>query len=111
MAASWWVLILIATIVSGGDSTTSDAGFEGAVVGVLAMANVGATIIAVRNKLTGGRLLVITGLAFSVSAFFVAGRNQALAMAVSGGPFLVAGLMHLRQRLEQSVGAIVNRVA
>ena len=94
-AASWWVLILIATIVSGGASATTDAGFEGAVVGVLAAANVAATIIAFRNQITGGRLLVVAGLAFSASAIFLAGRNHLLAMAVSGGPFIVAGLIYL----------------
>ncbi len=94
IASAWWVLILIASLVSGGDSAASDAGIEGAVVGLLAAANIAGTVLAFRNRLTGSRLLLLAGLAFSVSALFMAGRNQLLAMIVSGGPFIAAGLLY-----------------
>lgn len=95
IAAAWWVLILIATLVSGGDSAASDAGVEGAIVGLVAGANIAGTLLAVRRPLAGGRLLLTAGIAFSLSALFMAGRNHLPAMAVSGGPFIAAGLLYL----------------
>jgi len=43
----------------------------------------------------GGMLLVICSIAHSTFAFFSAGHNKALAVVISGGPFLVIGILFL----------------
>lgn len=50
-------------------------------------------LIAWRHEAIGGMLLLVCGVAHSTFACFAAGRNIALAMAISGGPFLVLGVL------------------
>ena len=72
-----------------------DALAEGIAVTILAIANILGVVLAFRRERLGGMVLVATGLAFSIFAIFSAGRNHALAAAVSGGPFIVSGVLFL----------------
>lgn len=52
----------------------------------------------------GGVILVTCGIAHSTFAFIVSGHNKGLAMLVSGGPFLLVGVLFLSswQRVRRS---------
>ena len=96
LAAVMWLLPLVGELI-GGDSA-GDSGGDGTVaesvgVGLLATANVVAIVVAFRRPLLGGRLLLVTGTLFSVFAFITAGRNEWLAVGVSGAPFLLSGAL------------------
>ena len=43
----------------------------------------------------GGTILVICAVAHSTFAYIVAGHNKGLAMLISGGPFLLIGILFL----------------
>ena len=89
LAATLWLLPLVAGLI-GGDPNSDGNIAEGIGVGVLAVANIVAVAIAWRRPALGGRLLLVTGALFCVFAFVTAGRNEWLAVAVSGGPFLLS---------------------
>ena len=52
-------------------------------------------VIAWINEKIGGTVLILAGIGFSVFAYFSAGRNQILAMSVSGVPFIICGILFL----------------
>jgi hypothetical protein len=94
LAATLWLLPLVGALL-GGDPNSDGHVAEGIGVGVLAVANIVAVAIAWRHPALGGRLLLITGALFCVFAFVTAGRNEWLAVGVSGGPFLLSGTLFL----------------
>ena len=52
-------------------------------------------VIAWINEKIGGTVLILAGIGFSTFAYFSAGRNQILAMSVSGVPFIICGILFL----------------
>jgi len=65
-------------------------------------------LIAWRREGIGGAILVIYAVMFSTFAYFSAGRNKGFAMLVSGGPFLLIGILFLatwRRSRQRSVSS------
>jgi hypothetical protein len=94
LAATLWLAPLVGALI--GEDPNSDGNVaESLGVGVLAAANIVAVAIAWRHPALGGRLLLVTGALFAVFALITAGRNEWLAVAVSGGPFLLSGLLFI----------------
>jgi hypothetical protein len=91
-AAVLWLLPLAGALI-GGDPNSDGNIAEGVGVSVLAIANIVAVAIAWRHPVLGGRLLLVTGALFCMFASVTAGRNEWLAVAVSGGPFLLSGTL------------------
>lgn len=89
--SGFWLLVGI--LESSGEQEPFTWESTGVVFFIIAMA--AATVFAWRNARRGGWLLVILAALFSTFALFSAGRNHAFAMLVSGGPFLVSGLLFL----------------
>ncbi|MDY7106564.1 MAG: hypothetical protein S0880_35765, partial [Actinomycetota bacterium] len=96
-AALLWAAPLLGAIFGAGEGEGGDGGTVVEVVGVivLSLANIAAVVVALRRARPGGWLLVGTGSCFVVFALATAGRNQLLAAAFSGGPFLLAGVLLL----------------
>ncbi len=95
LAAAFWVVFgLIAhgvgDLISGVPLT-----LEGALLGALVIFAVVGVIIAWWKEGIGGTIMVMRGIDLCIFAYVTAGRNRGFAMAVSGGPFLVAGLLFL----------------
>lgn len=93
LAAALWTVPLVATLLGADDPGTDGPGTEGVGVGILAVANIAAVAIAWHNPRLGGLLLLGTGAVFAAFAIVTAARNHWLAVAVSGGPFLLAGVL------------------
>ena len=92
LAAATWVLPLVGALVSG-DHTEDGSLAESIGIGLLAGANIAGVVVAFRRPRIGGRLLLVSGVLFSLFALVAAGRNEAFAAAVSGGPFIVSGVL------------------
>ena len=98
VAAGFWVLVMVGSALGGdgGESVDEDSVVV-ETIGVVSLALMNAAAVAVawwRPRL-GGKLLLATGLALVVFALWSAGRNQLLAAATSGGPFVLAGTLFL----------------
>jgi len=87
-----WLLPLIGALVTG-DTTEDGSLAESIGIGVLAGANIVGVAVAFRRPRLGGRLLLLSGALFSLFALATAGRNEVFAAAVSGGPFIVSGVL------------------
>jgi prepilin signal peptidase PulO-like enzyme (type II secretory pathway) len=92
LAAAMWLLPLVGSLVTG-DHTDEGTLAESVGVAVLAGANIVGVLVAFRHPRIGGRLLLVSGVLFSLFALVTAGRNEAFAAAVSGGPFIVSGAL------------------
>ncbi len=95
VAAGFWVLALVGSLIAEESVGEADARSESVAIVVLVLLNVVGVAVAFRRERLGGALVVATGTAFSLFALASAGHNHALAMLVSGGPFLVSGLLFL----------------
>jgi hypothetical protein len=89
--AAYWLFIGIIGAVSGREPWT----LESAMIASFIIVLVAAVITAWWREGVGGTILVVCGAAFSTFAYFTAGHNQAIAVLVSGAPFLVAGVLFL----------------
>ena len=92
-AAALWAGPGAANVLGG--EVPVDHAAEAVGLAVLVLANAGGVVLAFFNERRGGLLLVVAGPALSVFAYFVAGRNEVLTAVLSGGPFLISGLLSL----------------
>ncbi|RMF69345.1 MAG: hypothetical protein D6743_01960 [Calditrichaeota bacterium] len=91
LAAASWLFVIIAGAVAKEEPWTS----ESTVLTVLGAASALGVLIAWRKEGLGGLLLVACGIAGNIFGWIAAGRNKAVAMLVTGGPFVVAGLLFI----------------
>jgi hypothetical protein len=91
LSSAWWLFIGIAEAIFGREPWP----LEGAMLSVLAGANAVGVAIAWWRERIGGTVLVIAGTALCAFAYVTAGHNKGFAVLVSGGPFLVTGILFL----------------
>lgn len=87
----FWLFVMVMGAIDEGLALNS----ENAIMLVLILASTIAFIVAWWSERLGGILLLIVGLAHCIFAYFAAGRNKALAISVSGVPFLLLGALFL----------------
>ncbi|MBA7634240.1 MAG: hypothetical protein KAV97_03135 [Actinomycetia bacterium] len=98
ISGAFWVLALtLSTIMESrlGVEPTPEAKLEGTILGCLVAVVVIGVIIAWFREGIGGLIVVIGGIVLSIFAYITAGHNKVLAMASSGIPFLIAGILFL----------------
>jgi hypothetical protein len=52
-------------------------------------------LVAWKIERIGGLITLLFGIAHSIFALFASGHNHVLAMLISGGPFIVVGILFL----------------
>jgi len=98
LAAVFWPLALLASAIAETLGGALAGAREGAMLAALVIVAVVGVVIAWRREAIGGAIAVIAGVALCIFAYVTAGFNQGFAMAVSGGPFLLAGVLFLASR-------------
>lgn len=107
-----WLFILVASLVSEPDPAIEeeDATVEGVVLAVLGLAAIAGFVLSLRRPLAGGVLTLVAGCLLCVFAVITAGRNQWLAVLVSGVPWIVVGGLVLPGRRRRADPPSVRRV-
>ena len=101
-ATLFWLFVLSASVFVEEAGGTSIEGWF--LLGLIMAAAAGSVVMYLRQG-TGSVVVLIAGVALAVFAVVTAGRNQLLAVLVSGFPFIVAGLLGLiADRGEASAG-------
>jgi hypothetical protein len=90
LAASWWFVGIAGALYEREPWT-----LESAIMAGFMITSALGVLIAWRREGIGGAILVIYAVTFSTFAYFSAGRNKGFAMLVSGGPFLLVGILFL----------------
>jgi hypothetical protein len=100
LAGLWWLVSGVGHLVAGEAPWTAEGALLGALI-VACLAGVGLAWWRVR---LGGVVLAVAGVALCVFAYLSAGRNQWVAVLVSGAPFALSGVLLLlskRQKAKQ----------
>lgn len=95
IAALLWLFVIIAQVVIGLQKGQDVFTLEGSLLGILILVNAVGTVLAWWKPVIGANAILAGGLALSVFALISAGRNHAVAVLVSGAPFLLAGILIL----------------
>lgn len=95
LAAVFWVLALGSSLIYELTTGIFQISVEGATLGALVAVSALGVALAWRWEKIGGALLTISGVALAVFAWITAGHNRLFAVAISGLPFLIAGLLFL----------------
>jgi len=91
LTTALWLLMVIGYAVDGTEPWT----WESTVIMVLIIASTLGFVTAWWREWVGGVVLVTCAIAHSTFACFAAGHNHAFAMLISGGPYLVIGILFL----------------
>ena len=91
IVALFWIIMIVAAAIAGSSSLT----FEGFFIAVMVIGNTAGVILSWTEERRGGIITLLFGIAFCIFALISAGRNHLLAMLVSGGPFIVVGILFL----------------
>jgi len=89
------LLIGIAEVIWGHTPPSPEASRQGAMLAGLVIFAVLGVLIAWWREGVGGTVVVIGAIALGTFAYVTAGRNKVWAMLITGGPFLVAGILFL----------------
>ena len=86
-----WLIIIVGEVVAEPlPSTFESRMMAGLIVGCIII-----TVLAWWREALGGILLVVCAIALSTFAYLAAGNNRLMACLVSGGPFLLSGILFL----------------
>jgi hypothetical protein len=92
ISAAFWLFIAFAH----GVTPISQMELVNIVMAVFIMGSAIGVFVSWINERIGGVITLLFGIAHSTFALIEAGHNQGLAMLISGGPFILAGLLFLR---------------
>lgn len=95
LAGAFWLLSLIASLIVELIEGHGPWSPEGAMLMGLVIFVALGVLIAWRREGIGGLVAVIGAIALCIFAYVTAGHNKGFAMLISGGPFLVAGILFL----------------
>lgn len=91
-----WLFLLAVSIFSENADPRLEWSLEGILLILLILSSVAGLLLSLKNTAAGGRMLVISSLFLSIFAYFAAGHNRLFAVACSGLPFLLVGLLLLQ---------------
>ncbi len=91
IAAAVWLFVMVMQVVVGLQKGQDVLTLESGLLALLVLVNVAGAVIGWWKTAAGARMLLLGGLALSIFSIAAAGRNRALAVAVSGLPFLLSG--------------------
>ena len=89
--AGLWLLIGVLHGIEDSEPWT----WESTIITVLVAALALGVLLGWWREAIGGGVLVVVAMVFSAFAWVTAGHNKGFAMLISGGPFLVAGILLL----------------
>ena len=91
LLATFWLFVgIVSAIYESGPLTP-----EGAIMAGLIVISTLGIVIAWWREGIGGAIVVLSGIAHSTFAYISSGHNRAFAVLISGGPYLVTGLLFL----------------
>jgi hypothetical protein len=94
LAGAFWLFAVSLSLFSGLAEEPPSWTAEGAILAVLAIVSAAGVVVAWAREDIGGPILVGCGCVLSLYAFVTAGHNKAFAVAITGVPFALAGILH-----------------
>jgi len=95
----FWLTSLFASAIGESIESQLNLTLEGILLSILIVASTIGVGIAWKHPLTGGKITVISSLFLCIFAFFSAGHNKIFAVAVSGLPYFLVGVLFIQSYL------------
>jgi hypothetical protein len=89
------VLLWLIVALAYGTLEPSELGAEDIMMAILVVGTTIGVLLAWKLERIGGIITLLFGIAHSIFALFASGHNHAFAMLISGGPFIVIGILFL----------------
>lgn len=93
IAAGVWLFVMIMQVVVGLQKGQDVLTTEGALLASLVLFNLSGTVLSWRRNAAGSKILLAGGFALSLFTILAAGRNRSFAVAISGLPFFISGIL------------------
>jgi len=95
----YWLTSLVTSAIVESIGSQLSLTLDGILLLVLIVASTIGVGIAWKHPLTGGKITVISSLFLSIFAYFSAGHNKLFAVAVSGLPYFLVGILFIQSHL------------
>ena len=95
----FWLTSLFSSAIGESIESQLSLTLEGILLLVLIVASTIGVGIAWKHPLTGGKITVISSLFLCIFAYFSAGHNKIFAVAVSGLPYFLVGVLFIQSYL------------
>lgn len=95
----FWLTSLFASAIGESVEAQLSLTLEGILLSVLIAASTIGVGISWKHPLTGGKITVISSLFLCIFAYFSAGHNKIFAVAVSGLPYFLVGVLFIQSYL------------
>lgn len=89
------VLLWLIVAFASGTSEPSERGAEDIIMAILVVGTTVGVVLAWKFEKIGGFITLLFGIAHSIFALFASGHNHGFAMLISGGPFIITGILFL----------------
>lgn len=87
----FWMIVALAYGIQG----STEQGMEDTLMAILVIGTTIGVLLAWKFERVGGFITLLFGIAHSIFALLAAGHNHAFAMLISGGPYIVTGILFL----------------
>ena len=92
----FWIFSLVASAIGESIGSRLSLTLEGVLLTILILASSVGVAYSWKNPLSGGKITIISSLFLCIFAYFSAGHNRMFAVAVSGLPFFLVGLLFIQ---------------
>jgi len=89
------VLLWLIVALAYGIGEPSEQGTEDTIMAILVVGTTIGVLLAWKFEKVGGFITLLFGIAHSTFALFASGHNHVFAMLISGGPFILTGILFL----------------
>ncbi|HDD55304.1 MAG TPA: hypothetical protein ENG59_03575 [Chloroflexi bacterium] len=98
IVSGFWIVSLILNTFRESGGNAFRLTLEGSLLILLVISSSAAAIYAWIDPLSGGKFTIISSLFFSIFAYFSATQDRLMAVAISGLPFFLIGLLFVQSQ-------------
>ena len=98
IVSGFWIVSLILNAIKESEGDAFRLTLEGSLLFLLVFSSSVAAVYAWIDPLSGGKFTIISSLFLSILAYFSASQNPMMAVAISGLPYFLIGLLFVQSQ-------------
>ena len=103
IVSGFWIVSLILNTIKESEGDTLRLTLEGSLLFLLVVSSSVAAVYAWIDPLSGGKFTIVSSLFLSILAYFSASQDRVMAVAISGLPYFLIGLLFVQsQNVEEN---------
>jgi len=102
IVSGFWIVSLVINAIRESEGNAFRLTLEGSLLFLLVVSSSVATVYAWIDPLSGGKFTIVSSLFLSILAYFSADQDRLLAVAISGLPYFLIGMLFVQsQNIEE----------